>query len=163
MLVSFSVEVGNAAYAPVRSHIDPRYHTARPDLSAVGDSIRHMSNKSARLGADLAPLKAETAIDAVRTVGSRALQYAHRSARAHSNSKAAAATNQHIADASHRMRTESITVWIAPGKIRRSGDGQLELHQLVIRFQLRVADGPICSHTVFRVDPEIGGVKAGRE
>src|SRR5579875_2027790 len=53
-----------------------------------------------------------------------------------------------------------ISVRIAPGKVSRTGNRNLAFEQFVIGLQIVVGDGPIHRHAIFRVNAEIGGMKA---
>src|SRR6185312_1066612 len=61
------------------------------------------------------------------------------------------------------MRTVWIAMRIAPGKVRRTRDGNLALQQFVVGFQVVIGNGPVRSHAVFGIYAEIRRMEARRE
>ena len=68
-----------------------------------------------------------------------------------------------VADTSQRMWPIGIAVRIAPRKPCRSGDRNFSLQQFVVGLQIPVGHGPIGTHTILGVDPEIRRMKPRSE
>ena len=122
-----------------------------------------MRNQRARLGSDLAALNAETAIDTMWAITVRAGKNRDRAPDGDRNIQRGAAFDQRVTNPAHRMRTVSIAVRMAPGIIRRPGNGHLQFELLVVGLDVCVGDGPVSAHAIARIDLEVGGMQPGSE
>ena len=118
VLLSFAIEVDDSVHPAIVAQTDARSHCMRPNLCAVGDGVRHMGNQRAGFGSNLAALKAEAAIDAMRSVAMRSRKNRDGSTRNGSDTEVRAAANQDIADAAQWMRAIRMTMRIAPWETR---------------------------------------------
>lgn len=114
-----------------------------------------MRDQRAGLGANLAALDAEAAINAVWAISMRAGQDGHWSADRDGNIQRCASLDQGIAHAAHGMRTVDVTVRVAPGIIGRTCDRHLQFELLIVRAKDAVVDGPIGADAVARVNLEV--------
>jgi hypothetical protein len=163
MLFPFAVEVEDAFDAAVVAERDARGHGIGPDFCAMRDGVGYMSDESAGLGADLAALDAEAAIDAVRAVSMGCGEDRDGSTGDGADAETGAAADEDVADSSHGMRAVGMAVRVSPGKPGGAGDGHLKFKKLVVRFEVPVGDGPVDADAVGGVDVEVRWMKARRE
>ena len=117
--------------------------------------VGHVADQGTLLGPHFTALNTEAAIDAVRTVRVRTGGDGYRTTRADTDTQFSTSFNQHIAYAAHRVRPIGVAVWVAPGIIGGSGDGNFFLKQFIIGFEVFVGDRPIYAYTVLRVHAKI--------
>src|SRR5207248_1180088 len=129
-LLAIGAEVGDTAYVTILAQGDARNHAAIADLSAIRDGIRDVADQRALLGADLAALDAEPAIDAVRTVTVCPGVYCQRTAGNHGDAQPGATRHQSIRHTPERVRPIRIAVRIAPGEVGRAGNRHFSLQHL---------------------------------
>src|SRR5438045_5310358 len=89
--------------------------------------VGHVADQGTLLGPHFTALNTEAAIDAVRTVRVRTGGDGYRATRADTDTEFGTSFNQHIAYAAHRVRPIGVAVWVAPGIIGGSGDGNFFL------------------------------------
>src|SRR6185312_1833238 len=104
MLTPFLVEVHHTVYAAIFAKLDARYHGVVANLGPVLECIRHMRNQRAGFGANLAPLNAKAAINAVRAIAMRSGDNGNGSADADADSQLGASANDHIAASARGRR-----------------------------------------------------------
>src|SRR4051794_4236500 len=120
----------------------------RADLDAVLDRVREVRDVRRRLGVDLAALKAEPAVDAVRPVAERSVGDRDR-ADTYADPGRQHAAPRLLGGAAEGMRRVRVGVRIAPGPVLPR-DGELALHALVVRLELCVADRPVRADPIAR-------------
>ena len=145
------VEVGDAGAASGLVGLDPRDHAVGAHLDAVLERVGDVGDERGCLGADLAALQAEAAVDAVRAVPEAAVGDPDW-ADAHLDPQAPGALPRLQRAGADGVRAVRIVVGVAPGP-PFAGDGQLALQALVVGLEILVGDRPVGGHAVAACRP----------
>ena len=158
--LALAFEIGHAGAPPRLVDLDPRSHATGTDLRAVLERVGNMRDQGRGLGAHLAALQAEPAVDAVGAVPEGAVGDSHRPD-PHLDAQAARSLPPLERARPDRMRGVRVAVRVSPGPVL-AGNRELALEALVVGSQLPVGNGPVGAHAVEAFNLEVGGVEAGR-
>ena len=137
--------------------LDPGDHRVGSDLGAAVEGVRDVGDQRRRLGVDLAPLQAEPAVDAVRTVAEPAVADRDRT-HFRGDAKRLRAAQEDLTVPADRVRSLRIGVRIAPRPVL-TGNRQLGFDRGVVRPEFLVADRPVRTDTIAAHRVEVTGMK----
>ena len=151
--------VADARRQPMVVEFNSRDHAVGSDLGAVGEGVGNMGDQRGGFCIDLAPLQAESSVDAVGTVAEPAVGDRHRSDPS-LESDCRRAPEKDLTVPAHRLRRVPVGVGIAPGPIL-ARHRQFVLDVLVVGLQILIGDRPVCADAVDRRSAKVRRMESG--
>ena len=129
-----------------RVDVDRGHHGIGAYFTSVGQGIGNVGDQGRGFRVDLAPLQAESAVDAVGPVAEAAVGDRHRSYFGGNPSRQGAALKE-FAVPGDWMGAVGVAVRLTPGPVLPS-HRQFLLNVLIVAPKVLVLQGPVCSHPV---------------